>query len=590
MEIASPASGHPRVWALVGLLHLGALYGCGAQPASEDLGAERAKPLADRMALLDRDLVPSAHGTDVLALHDYLAHYGYLPNDELPKKYPEWKPSVAATPEDPMTFDDTTTEAVRALQRSLGLAETGVLDAATRVLVKQPRCSVPEGVHSGVDPAEKFALHGDSWGYPNPLINWQTTLPFGSIPAGLDFGAVHDAISAAVSAWADVTSLDFVEAGTVTTMWILFDSISDPGSATFPSDGGDVTLALDQPWSLATPTPSNKLDLQSIALHEIGHALGLEHSSTASPVPAMFPVLNMGNEVRSPSLEDETAISALYDTWTRTPGAATDIGTGADGSVWVIGDRQLTTNGGYGIFKYNRWLDNWIQSDGAALRIAVDRTGRPWVTAADGTIWRRNSDNPSVSGWTGLPGCATDIGIGLVTDPFTHASQDVVWSIGCTANGAGGNIVQKWDPGTSSWKPDAIGAGYRIAVDPDGRPWVIAMNGTIWHLPTSAPNSGTWVQMFGYGTDIGIGPYGTLTTGVSGTEPTAWLTGTDNVNGGHSVYVWDQQGSLGVAGPHNAPARKGWIKVPAAAATAISVGPEDVWVVNSFHGIFHQTN
>src|SRR5438105_2781316 len=38
------------------------------------------------------------------------------------------------------------------------------------------------------------------------------------------------------------------------------------------------------------------------------------------------------------------------------PGMATDIGVGADGSVWVIGDNKVA--GGFGIYRWNG-KDNW---------------------------------------------------------------------------------------------------------------------------------------------------------------------------------------------------------------------------------------
>jgi hypothetical protein len=63
--------------------------------------------------------------------------------------------------------------------------------------------------------------------------------------------------------------------------------------------------------------------------------------------------------------------------WTLMPGAATDIGVGADGTVVVIG----TNNEGPGGFGIWRWDGSkWVEyPGGAAIRIAVDGGGRPWV-------------------------------------------------------------------------------------------------------------------------------------------------------------------------------------------------------------------
>jgi hypothetical protein len=56
------------------------------------------------------------------------------------------------------------------------------------------------------------------------------------------------------------------------------------------------------------------------------------------------------------------------------PGLARDVSVGADGAVWVVGDRA--TAGGYGIYRWNG--NGWIQTPGGAERIAVDPGGNPW--------------------------------------------------------------------------------------------------------------------------------------------------------------------------------------------------------------------
>ena len=70
--------------------------------------------------------------------------------------------------------------------------------------------------------------------------------------------------------------------------------------------------------------------------------------------------------------------------WIRRPGAARDIGIGADGSVWVIG--TSSGSGGHDIF---RWAGSrWIQVFGSARQISVDPEGNPWVLGSGGEIYR----------------------------------------------------------------------------------------------------------------------------------------------------------------------------------------------------------
>lgn len=49
----------------------------------------------------------------------------------------------------------------------------------------------------------------------------------------------------------------------------------------------------------------------------------------------------------------------------------------------------------------------WTQISGAAVKIAVDATGTPWVLNTQNQIYRYNGN-----GWTLVPGKATDIAIG----------------------------------------------------------------------------------------------------------------------------------------------------------------------------------
>ena len=69
------------------------------------------------------------------------------------------------------------------------------------------------------------------------------------------------------------------------------------------------------------------------------------------------------------------AASAQSMMWKMLPGAATDIGVGADGTAWVIGTNVEI--GGYGIFRWNG--SNWDKVSGSAVRIAVDPQGKAWV-------------------------------------------------------------------------------------------------------------------------------------------------------------------------------------------------------------------
>ena len=75
-------------------------------------------------------------------------------------------------------------------------------------------------------------------------------------------------------------------------------------------------------FSTSTPPLANDFDLQSVAAHEAGHALGLDHSGIAHAV--MFPFGDTGeSQERTPTTDDLIAISFLYPS----PNFASYVGT-----------------------------------------------------------------------------------------------------------------------------------------------------------------------------------------------------------------------------------------------------------------------
>lgn len=139
--------------------------------------------------------------------------------------------------------------------------------------------------------------------------------------------------------------------------------------------------------------------------------------------------------------------------WVQMPEAAIDIGIGAYGTVYVIGNTN--TGPGNGIFRWNG--NGWVQLPGAALRVAVDPSGLPWHTNCDNGIYRLTP-----RGMVQIPGAGTDVGIG---------ADGTVYVIGDTIADSGYGIY-RWVNDNNSWMtvPDAA---VRIAVDPFGHPWVV---------------------------------------------------------------------------------------------------------------------
>lgn len=498
---------------------------------------------------LSRDLSPGMTGDEVRVLQRYLRQYGYLPSRELADKYPAWRPVVAAAPA-PGDFDESTMLAVRELQKHVGLPESGTVDAATRDLLREHRCGVPEGLPQ-VDPREKFALAGGSWS--ENTIEWRIK-NFGSFDHFDVIGAYHDAFDT----WTTQTTLKFIETTSSSADIVMkIDEIDGRGGilaqAFYPNDGGDVEVDEDEKWSFTDTTPAGFFDLRTIVTHELGHSLGLDHSSVRSAV--MFPTVAAGTQKRSLTQDDTTAISALYDEWEEAGGKGTDVAVGPQGSVWLLGSGAGSN---HGVYIWRGLADGWERDDDmSGQRIAVGPGGVPWVVKADGRIYERRSKFMSVKGWDQVLGCAKDIGVGANGD---------VWVIGCTA-GANGNQIWKYNDG--SWD-QAAGSAVRISVAPDGTPWVINDDGNIYRRTTNEAGSGSWEHMPGKAKDIGVGPEGDV-----------WVIGATAVGSNFSINVWNEQSEI----KGSAPARRRWVRV-SGSATTVGVGPHGPWVITAANDIY----
>ena len=142
------------------------------------------------------------------------------------------------------------------------------------------------------------------------------------------------------------------------------------------------------------------------------------------------------------------------------PGTASDIDVGVNGEVWLIGTDAVP--GGFGIYKLG-W-DNAgrarIKVDGAAVRVAVDNDGEPWVVNSSGEIYRRQKN-----AWTGLQNVkARDIEID---------NKGIVWIADSDGNVRRRNADGSWV--TIGTNMDAK----RIAVDVIGVPWIINNNNSL---------------------------------------------------------------------------------------------------------------
>lgn len=99
---------------------------------------------------------------------------------------------------------------------------------------------------------------------------------------------------------------------------------------------------------------------------------------------------------------------------------ASDIGVGAEGSVWAVGSQPFDA-GGFGIYRYTG--TSWTQMPGAAVRIDVDPKGAAWVVNKLGEVFRWGGN-----AWVAVLGVkARDVGIGADGSVFVLGMDDRVY-------------------------------------------------------------------------------------------------------------------------------------------------------------------
>jgi streptogramin lyase len=215
---------------------------------------------------------------------------------------------------------------------------------------------------------------------------------------------------------------------------------------------------------------------------------------------------------------------------------AVGISIGPSGNMFLLGTDQ--TPAGYVLYRWDG--QDWRPFPGAAVRLAVDSHGDPWAVTTDNRILHYADGQ-----WVAMPGRATDVATG---------PDGSVWITGARM-GRFGYPVYRWDGRNwSRVEREAV----HLAVDPDGKPWVIDAQNAIYRF-----DGRDWQRMPASATEISIGANGS-----------AWVLGTDMGPYGHGIYYWDGQNWDATGGM----------------ALALAVGPDGVaWVVNNQGALYQYT-
>ncbi|HEV8625586.1 MAG TPA: matrixin family metalloprotease [Acidimicrobiia bacterium] len=494
---------------------------------------------------LERD----SKGPDVEALYRYLKKYGYFPNDEL-KNFTQWRPNMAFDPDDVQLFDETFEQAVKLFQRQQGLKVDGVVGPKTLALMAQPRCGFPDVVPAstsseapaGETTSDEFRVQGNRWS-SNTI-----TYHFDNVTSDVPAADARAAIQGAFHRWAAVTPLMFTESTGPSDVRIGWYSGNHGDGSNFdgagnilahcfypPPNGGDIAgdCHFDEAETWSVNTPPSGIDLATVALHEIGHGLGLAHSDVASSVMYAF----YGGVRRELTADDIAGIQSIYGArfrWASLGGTISDpvVASNQDGRLEVFA--KGADNGLWHIWQTapsNGW-SGWASLGGgmgSKVAVGMNADGRLdiFVRGTDGALWHTWQTAPN-SGWSAWAS------LGGVIQGMPAVGRNADGRLEVFARGNDGALWHKWQVapnGTwSGWASlggtisDAV-----VASNQDGRLEVFAKgadNG-LWHMWQTAPSNGWsgWESLGGVlagKVTVGKNSDGRLEVFVRGTNGALW--------------------------------------------------------------------